>query len=72
LGIRVLSVVPGELLQVKRVIRAGTTGNARKVAECVLSARTIIAVKECLAARAKARTDAASGGKDPRRSGVGK
>ena len=61
LGIRTLSVVPGELLEVKRVIRAVTTGNARQLAECVLSARTIAAVKECLAARAKTRANAASG-----------
>ena len=60
LGIRALSVVPGELLEVKRVIRTVATGNARQVAECVLSARTIAAVKECLAARAKTLANATS------------
>lgn len=59
LGIRALSVVPGELLEVKRVVRTVVTGNAREVAECVLSARTIAAVKECLAVRARTGTTAA-------------
>lgn len=49
LGIRSLSVVPGELLEVKRVIRAVSTLHAQRVAECVLSARTSSGVKECLA-----------------------
>jgi phosphoenolpyruvate-protein phosphotransferase len=60
LGIRALSVAPGELLEVKRVIRAVATDNARQVAQCVISARTIAAVKECLAARARTRASAAS------------
>jgi len=60
LGIRALSVVPGELLEVKRVIRTVATRNARQVAECVLSARTIAAVKECLATRAKKLANATS------------
>ena len=51
LGIRSLSVAPGELLEVKRVIRAVSTPRATDVAACVLSARTISAVKDCLAAR---------------------
>lgn len=60
LGIRALSVTPVELLEVKRVIRAVATDNARHVAECVLSARTIASVKECLAARAKTLANAAA------------
>lgn len=54
LGIRSLSVAPHELLEVKRVIRATRTAVAHAVAECVLSARTIAAVKACLATHAKA------------------
>jgi phosphoenolpyruvate-protein kinase (PTS system EI component) len=54
LGIRSLSVAPAELLEVKRVIRAVSTTSAQRVADCVLSARTIAAVKECLAERVKA------------------
>src|SRR5688572_14564496 len=53
LGIRSFSVVPGELLEVKRVIRTVSTARAHDVAACVLSARTISAVKTCLAARAQ-------------------
>lgn len=60
LGIRALSVVPGELLEVKRVIRSVATDHAHQVAQCVLSARTIAAVKECLAAHTKPRASAAS------------
>lgn len=60
LGIRSLSVVPGELLEVKRVIRAVSTLDAQRVADCVLSARTISAVKECLAARSKTSRAAAT------------
>jgi phosphoenolpyruvate-protein phosphotransferase len=56
LGIRSLSVAPAELLEVKRVIRAVSVREAHLVANCVLSARTILQVKECLAARTKAAT----------------
>jgi phosphoenolpyruvate-protein phosphotransferase (PTS system enzyme I) len=52
LGVRSLSVVPAELLEVKRIIRTVSTLRAQHVAECVLSARTISEVKECLSARA--------------------
>ena len=52
LGIRSLSVAPGELLEVKRVIRTVSTPRAHEVVACVLCARTISGVKECLAARA--------------------
>ncbi len=57
LGIRALSVIPLELLEVKRVIRASTTVGAAQAAKCVLAARTIAAVKDCLAARAENRSD---------------
>ncbi len=60
LGVRSLSVAPGELLEVKRVIRTVTTVSARQVAGCVLAARTTAAVKACLAARAKVPGIAAS------------
>ena len=51
LGIRSLSVAAGELLEIKRVIRSLTTRRAHEVAKCVLTARTVSAIKECLAAR---------------------
>jgi phosphoenolpyruvate-protein kinase (PTS system EI component) len=51
IGIRSLSVAPSELLEIKRVIRSITTRRANEVARCVLTARTIESIKECLAAR---------------------
>jgi phosphotransferase system enzyme I (PtsI) len=49
LGIRSLSVAPNELLEIKRVIRSLTMRAANEVARCVLTARTIVEIKECLA-----------------------
>lgn len=65
LGVRALSVAPVELLEVKRVVRAVAIGNARQVAECVLTARTIAAVKDCLAARAKQKANATAAAPHP-------
>ena len=53
LGIRSLSVAPIELLEIKRVIRSLTMRRANEVARCVLTARTIAEIKECLAARSR-------------------
>jgi phosphotransferase system enzyme I (PtsI) len=61
LGIRSLSVAPNELLEIKRVIRSLTMRSANEVARCVLTARTVAEIKECLAARGRnerAATDA--------------
>jgi phosphotransferase system enzyme I (PtsI) len=50
LGLRSLSVVPGEILEIKRVIRSVTMSRAHQLAQAVLAARTIREVKDCLAA----------------------
>jgi phosphotransferase system enzyme I (PtsI) len=62
LGVRSFSVAPGELLEVKRVIRTVSTARAHEVVACVLCARTISDVKECLAAKAH-ETEAPPAGK---------
>lgn len=54
-----------QLLEVKRVIRAVTAGRARQTAECVLAARTIAAVKDCLAAPAKNQANATAAAPRP-------
>ena len=50
LGLRSFSVVPGEILEIKRVIRSITMARANQLAQAVLAARTIREVKDCLAA----------------------
>lgn len=59
IGIRSLSVAPSELLEIKRVIRSLTIVRANEIAHCVLTARTIGDIKECLAARSRNGLDAA-------------
>jgi len=53
LGLRSLSVIPGEILEIKRVIRSLTIRGAEDLAACALSARRIGEVKECLATFAR-------------------
>ncbi len=49
LGLRSLSVAPGELLEIKRVIRSVSMAGARELAGRVLESSTVRGVKECLA-----------------------
>ncbi|MGH8019955.1 MAG: phosphoenolpyruvate--protein phosphotransferase [Opitutaceae bacterium] len=51
LGARSLSVAPGEILEVKRVIRSSNMAEAIALAQRVLGARTVREVKAALAAR---------------------
>lgn len=58
LGVRGLSVAPAELLEVKRVVRSVSIAHAQQVAARVLTSRTIVEVKNCLAARTDTRKSA--------------
>ncbi len=51
LGARALSVAPGEILEVKRVIRSSSIEQASALARRALSARTVREIKSALAAR---------------------
>lgn len=50
LGLRSLSISPGEILEIKRVVRSVELPKARALAAAVLRSRTVGEVKECLAA----------------------